>query len=74
MSGFSKDIFNELDEVYRNMDIPSEMQVDEFDIDDMMNINEPNDLQPKITNIQNKIEQSQNYITEQQGEFLQDYK
>jgi hypothetical protein len=72
MSNFSKDIFSELDEIYRTMDIPSEMQIDEFDMDDLSNGNKEN-LQPKITNIQNKIEQSQNYITEQQGEFLKDY-
>lgn len=68
MSHFSKEIFSELDKVYRDLDIPSEMQIDEFDFDDLSNINSKESLQPKVQNITDKIKQSQKvYVKREVG-------
>ena len=62
VSNFSKDIFSDLSEVYQDMDIPSEIQINEFDITNLSDINSQTDLKHHIETIQEKSTKIKEFI------------
>jgi len=52
----SKDIFSELNDVYENMEIKSDIQITESDLYSFSNIDTPNDLRLKKENIDEKLQ------------------
>ncbi len=70
VSGFSKGLFDELDDVYKNMNIKSDIQIKESDISSFTNINSADELRLKIINIKDKIEKIKTHIQEVQTWIL----
>lgn len=70
ISNFSRDIFNNLDDVYKNMWIESNNQIKESDITSFNDINSPNDLRVKLENIKEKTIKIKSQIWEVKPEFL----
>ena len=70
VTGFSKGLFDELDDVYKNMNIKSDIQITESDISSFANINSPDELKLKITNIKDKLEKIKTHIQEVQTWIL----
>jgi hypothetical protein len=62
VTNFSKDIFSDLGEVYQDMDIPSELQINEFDITNLSDINSQADLKHHIRIIQEKSTKIKEFI------------
>lgn len=73
IANFSKDIFNELDDVYKNIDIPSDMQIKESDISNLSNINSQSDLKSRIDMIKDKFTAINSTLGEAQEEVLVNY-
>lgn len=70
VSGFSKGLFDELDDVYKNMNIKPDIQIKESDIASFENINSADELRLKITNIKDKLEKIKTHIQEVQTWIL----
>lgn len=70
---FWADMFMWLEDMYSDMDIPSEMQIHQNDLLDFNNIDSKNDLQSKIENTKLKIQEVNNYVANEQGELLDKY-
>jgi len=66
VSGFSKGLFDELDDVYKNMNIKRDIQIKESDIVSFENINSADELRLKITNVKDKLEKIKTHIQEVQ--------
>jgi hypothetical protein len=62
VSNFSNDIFSDLSEVYQDMDIPSELHINEFDITNLSDINSQADLKHHIQTIQDKSTKIKEFI------------
>lgn len=63
IDNYSRDIFIELNKTYNDIKVPSNMQIDEFEIDSFNDIRSPDELQLKIKNIEHKLIQIKDYIT-----------
>ena len=74
ISNFSRDIFSNLDDVYKNMWIESNIQIKETDITSFNDINSPNDLRMKLENIKEKTIKIKSQIWEVQAWIFKDYK
>ena len=70
VSGFSKGLFDELDDVYKNMNIKPDIQIKESDIASFENINSADELRLKITNVKDKLEKIKTHIQEVQTWIL----
>lgn len=70
VSGFSKGLFDELDDVYKNMNIKPDIQIKESDISSFTNINSADELRLKITNVKDKLEKIKTHIQEVQTWIL----
>lgn len=70
VTGFSKGLFDELDDVYKNMNIKSDIQIKESDIASFTNINSADELRLKITNVKDKLEKIKTHIQEVQTWIL----
>jgi hypothetical protein len=66
VSGFSKGLFDELDDVYKNMNMKPDIQIKESDIASFENINSADDLRLKIANVKDKLEKIKTHIQEVQ--------
>ena len=71
---FSNEIFTQLDDIYRTMDIPSNMQIDEFNIDSLKNVSSLVELNAMIDTIKTKNEVAKAYIDSKQEKLLSEYK
>lgn len=74
VNNFSRDIFNNLDDVYNDMGIDSNNQIKESDISSFKDINSPNNLKFKIENIKEKFATIKSHLWETQTRILKDYK
>ncbi|MDD3856260.1 hypothetical protein [Sulfurimonas sp.] len=66
VSGFSKGLFDELEDVYKNMNIKPDIQIKESDIASFENINSADELRLKIANVKDKLEKIRTHIQEVQ--------
>ncbi|MCX6077489.1 MAG: hypothetical protein NTW78_11490 [Campylobacterales bacterium] len=66
VTGFSKGLFDELDDVYKNMNIKPDIQIKESDIASFENINSADELKLKIANVKDKLEKIKTHIQEVQ--------
>jgi hypothetical protein len=66
VTGFSKGLFDELDDVYKNMNIKPDIQIKESDIASFENINSADELRIKIANVKDKLEKIKTHIQEVQ--------
>ncbi len=73
MVGFSKGLFDELDDMYKKMNIKSDIQIKESDISSFANINSADELRLKITNVKDKLEKIKAHIQEVQALVLNKY-
>lgn len=71
--GFSKGLFDELDDMYKKMNIKSDIQIKESDISSFANINSADELRLKITNVKDKLEKIKAHIQEVQALVLNKY-
>jgi hypothetical protein len=73
VAGFSKGLFDELDDMYKKMNIKSDIQIKESDIFSFANINSADELRLKITNVKDKLEKIKANIQEVQTLVLNKY-
>jgi len=73
VAGFSKGLFDELDDMYKKMNIKSDIQIKESDISSFTNINSADELRQKITNVKDKLEKIKAHIQEVQTLVLNKY-
>ena len=73
VAGFSKDLFDELDDMYKKMNIKPDIQIKESDISSFANINSADELRLKITNVKDKLEKIKAHIQEVQTLVLNKY-
>lgn len=73
VAGFSKGLFDELDDMYKKMNIKSDIQIKESDISNFANINSADELKLKITNVKDKLEKIKAHIQEVQALVLNKY-
>ena len=71
--GFSKGLFDELDDMYKKMNIKDDIQIKESDISSFANINSVDELRLKITNVKDKLEKIKAHIQEVQTLVLNKY-
>lgn len=74
ISNFSRDIFNNLDDMYEQMWIKPVNQIKETDITSFNDINSPNELEMKLENIKEKTINIKSQIWEVQEWIFKDYK
>lgn len=73
VAGFSKGLFDELDDMYKKMNIKSDIQIKEADISSFANINSADELRLKITNVKDKLEKIKAHIQKAQTLVLNKY-
>lgn len=73
VAGFSKGLFDELDDMYKKMNIKDDIQIKESDITSFANINSVDELRLKITNVKDKLEKIKAHIQEVQTLVLNKY-
>lgn len=73
VAGFSKGLFDELDDMYKKMNIKDDIQIKESDISSFANINSADELRLKITNVKDKLEKIKAHIQEVQTLVLNKY-
>jgi hypothetical protein len=73
VAGFSKGLFDELDDMYKKMNIKDDIQIKESDISSFTNINSADELRLKITNVKDKLEKIKAHIQEVQTLVLNKY-
>jgi hypothetical protein len=73
VAGFSKGLFDELDDMYKKMNIKDDIQIKESDISSFANINSADELRLKITNVKDKLEKIKTHIQEVQTLVLNKY-
>lgn len=73
VAGFSKGLFDELDDMYKKMNIKDDIQIKESDISSFANINSADELRLKITNVKDKLEKIKAHIQELKTLVLNKY-
>lgn len=73
VAGFSKGLFDELDDMYKKMNIKDDIQIKESDVSSFANINSADELRLKITNVKDKLEKIKAHIQEVQTLVLNKY-
>lgn len=73
IANFSKDIFSDLDDVYKSTDVKVDEQIKESDISSFADINSPNDLKLKIENIKEKFLKIKSKLWDTQAWILKNY-
>jgi hypothetical protein len=73
VAGFSKGLFDELDDMYKKMNIKDDIKIKESDISSFSNINSADELRLKITNVKDKLEKIKAHIQEVQTLVLNKY-
>lgn len=73
-SNFSREIFNDLWDVYKDMGINSDIQINESDITSLKDVKTPNELKTKIETIKDKLLKIKTQVWETQAWILKDYK
>jgi len=74
INSYSVEIFWKLEDSYKKLNIPSSLQIDDFEIESLKDINKPEDLRPKLENIEKKLDKISNYIVNLENETLTNYK
>lgn len=73
VAGFLKGLFDELDDMYKKMNIKDDIQIKESDVSSFANINSADELRLKITNVKDKLEKIKAHIQEVQTLVLNKY-
>ena len=73
IQNFSNDVFNDFDDVYKNMNIDPSMQIKESDITSLGELDNPWDLWPKMKIVYKKIEHHQTEIAKNENSIVQKY-
>lgn len=74
VDNFSTEVFENLKNSYKTMNIPTHLQIDEFEIESFNDIESPDELKTKIENLEKKLAQIKNYVQESKNETLATYK
>lgn len=70
---FSKNSFDELDEVYEKMGIKSDIQIKEFDISSFAEVKTVDELKEKVANFKDKMEKIKSHLVELQAWITNKY-
>jgi len=74
IASFPSEIFSNLNELYKNMEIPSDIQIKESDIRALQDVKSPNELRDRIENIKTKFHKIAEVIREKQVWILAEHK
>jgi len=74
IGSFSRDVFDDLDEVYEDMGIKWDNQIKEYDISSFEDINSPNELKSKVESIKEKFLKIKTTVATKQESILINYK